>query len=222
MNVRHFPASCGSQANTAILMLPGALQQPSDFMDAGFTTAIHGRNLAIDLHVASFGSDVIADVTSTASLQQIDAFLVQPAKAANYSTIWLAGISMGALMALAYADYRPRQVQRLCLFSPYPGNRLLQREIADAGGLAAWHPSDDENLDAEQRMWRRIQSPWIDGPMHLAYGSDDRFADGLQQMTQALPAATLDIVPGGHDWPTWSKLWSNFLDHNFAVAKVQV
>ena len=31
-------------------------------------------------------------------------------------------------------------------------------------------------------------------------------------MVQALPAHAVDVVPGGHDWATWSTLWSRFLD----------
>lgn len=212
MHARYYPADFDVQARTVLIMLPGAMQQPGDFIDAGFVRAVKSRGVPLDLHLASFDIETIADVTSTMTLQQIDITLIQPAIRAGYARIWLGGISMGALMALAYTDYRPGKVQALCLVSPYPGNRLLLREIAAAGGLDEWRAKNDPDLDAEQRMWRRLQTRVGLDNVHLGYGSGDRFFDGLQQLALALPNAAVDVIAGGHDWPTWEKLWCNFLD----------
>lgn len=221
MRVLHYPADPLVRANTGLLMIPGAMQQPDDFIEAGFVRAIQHRRLPLDLHLASFEVEAVADITSTATLQQIQDGLIQPAISAGYTRIWLAGISMGALLALAHTDYYPGKVQGLCLLSPYPGNRLLQREIADAGGLDAWHSGEDSALatefDAERRMWRCLQQRRIAGNAYFGYGSDDRFFEGLQQMAQNFPAATIDVIAGGHDWPTWEKLWCNFLDKTFTM-----
>jgi hypothetical protein len=51
--------------------------------------------------------------------------------------------------------------------------------------------------------------------LYLGYGRDDRFAQGLDLMTQALPPATVQVIEGGHDWSTWSALWERFLDLGF-------
>jgi hypothetical protein len=29
-----------------------------------------------------------------------------------------------------------------------------------------------------------------------------------------LPAQRVDLIAGAHDWPSWRKLWNNFLDRN--------
>jgi hypothetical protein len=31
-------------------------------------------------------------------------------------------------------------------------------------------------------------------------------------LAQSLPADSVAIIDGGHDWPTWTRLWENFLD----------
>lgn len=225
MQVQRHPANFDVQANTVLLMLPGAMQQPTDFIDGGFLRAIQRRGLSLDLHLASFDVEIIGDITSTDTLQQIDVTLIQPAREAGYQNIWLAGISMGALLALAYVDYMdhlPHQVQHLCLLSPYPGNRLLLREIAEAGGLTQWRAEANVNLDAESRMWRCLQHVGSLDDIHLGYGSNDRFFDGLQQITRALPNAAIDIVDGSHDWLTWETLWCNFLDRTFPMKSARL
>jgi hypothetical protein len=47
------------------------------------------------------------------------------------------------------------------------------------------------------------------------YGHDDRFAASHRLMAAALAPASVDVVPGGHDWPAWRRLWENFLDTRF-------
>jgi enterochelin esterase-like enzyme len=48
--------------------------------------------------------------------------------------------------------------------------------------------------------------------LYLGYGREDRFAQGLDLMAQALPPAAVQVIEGGHDWSTWSVLWERFLD----------
>jgi hypothetical protein len=31
-------------------------------------------------------------------------------------------------------------------------------------------------------------------------------------MAAAVETGSVDIVPGGHEWPAWLRLWENFLD----------
>src|SRR6185437_1448759 len=52
-------------------------------------------------------------------------------------------------------------------------------------------------------------------PLHLGFGQDDRFAYSHRLMAAALDSASIDIVPGGHDWQAWRQLWENFLDKRF-------
>jgi hypothetical protein len=54
--------------------------------------------------------------------------------------------------------------------------------------------------------------------VHLGYGRADRFADTLNLMVEMLPATSVDVVEGGHDWAAWTTLWGNFLDRQFGDA----
>ena len=89
-------------------------------------------------------------------------------------------------------------------------------EIARAPGLAAWQPGELAETDEERRIWRFIKTHAAQPmPVYLGYGHEDRFAGAHELMARALPAAAVDIVPGGHGWQAWSSLWENFLDVTF-------
>ena len=52
------------------------------------------------------------------------------------------------------------------------------------------------------------------GPeLYLGYGSDDRLARTGTLLADALPKERVFIRPGRHDWRTWRRLFSEFLDH---------
>jgi pimeloyl-ACP methyl ester carboxylesterase len=227
MRVLHDSAHADRRARSLVIMLPGALQQTEDFVQAGFIDAVRKRGLSVDMALVDLGIEYISDTINGSGLQRIDAELVQPGRLQCYDAIWLGGISIGGLIAAAYANFHPGQLDGLCLLSPYPGNRMLLREIAAAGGLDRW-PADagtvaDTGQDAERAMWRWLQArhqtrgqqacEQTGGErVHLGYGRQDRFAPSLQLVADALAGQQIDAIPGDHDWPTWQKLWENFLD----------
>lgn len=215
MRILHDFAHTDRPAKSLVILLPGALQQPEDFVAAGFIAALRQRRLPIDLTLVDLGIDYIGETTNGSTLQRIDTELMQAARRQHYHDIWLGGISIGGLIAIAYADRYPGRVDGLCLLSPYPGNRMLLREIEAAGGLDQWPADAIEDEDAERRMWRWLQTRKEQACIHLGYGSQDRFAPGLEQVAAALATQHVDTIPGGHDWPTWAKLWENFLDQTF-------
>lgn len=219
--MRHIVALAqqGRQADTLIIMLPGAYQQPEDFINEGFVDAVRERKLAVDLILAelSFG-----DIADQSALPKIHDSLVEPALAAGYQNIWLAGISIGGYVAMAYADHYPDQLAGLLLLAPYPGNRLTTAEIAYAGGIQTWNPDTIPDEDTERGNWYWLKNNANAGKMdicqtevHLGYGEDDRFAESHCMMAQALPPRHVDKIPGDHVWPVWQQLWHNFLDKRF-------
>jgi enterochelin esterase-like enzyme len=119
-------------------------------------------------------------------------------------------------MALDYAALNPGDLHGVCLLSPYLGNRMLLAEIAGAPDLAAWNPGQLAEIDEERRIWRFIQGQRGQvRHFHLGYGREDRFAEAHRLLARELPPSAVDVVPGGHDWRTWTKLWENFLDSTF-------
>ena len=67
--------------------------------------------------------------------------------------------------------------------------------------------------DADHALWLWLSSKPADAPtLHLGYGREDRFSEGHRLLAQTLPPAQVQVVAGGHDWPAWRVLWSNWLD----------
>jgi pimeloyl-ACP methyl ester carboxylesterase len=206
------PALSTAAAPTCMVWLPGAYHGAQDFLTAGFGEAVRTRRIGLDI---VFVDLELTHVGDRSALQRLRSDLVLPARAAGVS-IWLGGISLGGLFALDYAASYPDDLDGLCLLAPYLGNRILNAEIADAGGLAAWQPGELAETDEERRIWRYIKSRRAHSrPLYLGFGQGDRFAAAHAQLAATLPADSVDAIAGGHEWPTWFRLWENFLDSRF-------
>jgi pimeloyl-ACP methyl ester carboxylesterase len=192
--------------------LPGAYHTAQDFLTAGFGEAVSTRQLDLDLIFVDLQMSHVAD---RSPLERLRSEIVLPARAAGVS-IWLSGISLGGLFALDYAATYPGEVDGICLFAPYLGNRILTSEIAEAPGLAAWQPGVLAETDEERRIWSHIKTRGADSrPLYLGFGQGDRFSAAHELLAATLPSDAVDRIAGGHDWPTWSRLWENFLDSRF-------
>jgi pimeloyl-ACP methyl ester carboxylesterase len=204
------PARQDRIAQTRMVWLPGAFDTPADFVQAGFDATVAGRGVELDLQFVDLALDHLGD---RSAIEQLARDIVRPAREAGCRAVWLGGISLGGSFVLDYAATNAGPWDGLCLLAPYPGNRLLLGEIARAGCLAAWQPGPLAESDEERRIWRFIQARGAQPPpLFLGYGREDRFAQGLDLMAQALPPAAVQVIEGGHDWFTWSRLWERFLD----------
>jgi pimeloyl-ACP methyl ester carboxylesterase len=199
----------GRMAPVRILMLPPAYAVAADFLTAGFGAAVRGRGLAIDLVFADLEARHLTDGSLTGQVWD----LLGPGR--GRARVWLGGISLGGYVALAAAQADPGALAGLCLLAPYLGSHIVTDEVARAG-LAAWEPGTLAAEDDERRLWRFIKARPAGLAIHLGLGREDRFAARHRVLAQALPSAEVDTIAGGHDWPTWHRLWENFLDARFA------
>jgi pimeloyl-ACP methyl ester carboxylesterase len=200
----------GIMAPMRIALLPGAYQEPEDFRREGFADAVRKRRLPIDLE---FVAPDLAHLLDRRALDSLHQDVVAPARAAGCRSVWLGGVSLGGFIALAYAERRPKALDGLCLLAPYLGNRMVTGEVARAGGVRMWRPGVVAADEEERRIWALIQRlPEHHFAVHLGLGRQDRFGHGHALFAAALPATALDVVEGGHDWPTWRHLWDRFLD----------
>ena len=183
---------------------------PEDYEKAGVFAAVSQRQLAPD--IAAVDLDLAAS-TGGRALPALQAEMLEPARQQGYEKIWLGGISLGGLLALCHNADTPGSVDGLCLIAPYPGSRLTTNAIARAAGLAEWPATPDQLSDPEFRMWRWLQKPPPGFPAFVGYGTEDRFASGMQQIAECFPPAARHALPGDHDWPVWQALWERFLDH---------
>jgi pimeloyl-ACP methyl ester carboxylesterase len=206
------PSLCSAAAPTRMVWLPGAYHTAQDFLTAGFAQAARRRGAPLDLIFVDLGLEHLGD---RSALQRLRSELVLPARAAGVS-LWLGGISLGGLFALDYAASYPDELDGLCLLAPYLGNRMLTAEIAQAPGLAAWQPGELAETDEERRIWRYIKNRGADSrPLYLGFGDADRFSVAHELLAAALPADSVDVIAGDHQWSTWVRLWENFLDSRF-------
>jgi len=213
LRVRSFfvPAAAAT-APTRMAWLPGACHAAHDFVAAGFAAAVRARCAALDLVFVDLELDHVGD---RSAMQQLRSDVVLPARAAGVS-IWLGGISFGGLFALDYAASFPGDLDGLCLLAPYLGSRILTQEIRQAPGLKRWQPGELAESDEEHRIWRYIKTRDSGSrPLYLGFGKEDRFSAAHQLLAATLPAKAVNVIAGGHEWPTWTKLWENFLDSRF-------
>jgi hypothetical protein len=204
------PAVPGERAPLQMIWLPGAYHLAQQFMDEGFAQAVAARRIAMDL---TFVDVEMRHLEDREVFERLRGEIVLPA-GEQQRQVWLAGISLGGLIALDYWSCWPQDLQGICVLAPYLGNRMLIKEIT-AQGLAAWHCGALAPGDTERRIWRDLKLRHGSQPLHLGYGRQDRFAASLALLAGALPSESVDCVEGGHDWPTWTKLWENFLDSQF-------
>jgi pimeloyl-ACP methyl ester carboxylesterase len=209
----------GTVAPTRVLLLPGAYATPEDFLREGFLRAARERRLPVDLVFVELKLQHLTDRTI---LRRLRHEIVLPARALGCRSIWLGGISLGGFIAMAYASRFTHEIDGLCLLAPYLGNHMVIREIERANGVDGWTPGDLAEDDDERRIWRFIKEQrHRTSPLHLGFGSEDRFADSHRLMAAALASDNVDVVPGGHEWPAWRRLWENFLDKRFAANRAR-
>ncbi len=208
------PARPGIAAATCAVLLPPAYARPADFLAAGFASAVRARALEIDLVLPQLE---IRQVTERSAVPQLHALLAS-VRARGCRSVWIGGISLGGLVALACAERHREAVDGVVVFAPYLGSHLVTGEIVRAGGLGAWQPGEPVTDDDERRIWRFLQRGAGGLPVRLGFGAQDRFAHSHRLLAQALAPACVDIIPGGHDWPTWARLWENFLATGSATS----
>jgi pimeloyl-ACP methyl ester carboxylesterase len=203
----------GTFAPTRVALLPGAYHGPDDFVRAGFVTSLRARQLPVDLVLVDLGFEHLSDCSV---LPRLHAAVVEPARAAGCRRLWLAGISLGGFVALNYAAHYPGQLAGMCLIAPYLGNRMITGEIRHSGGVQHWQPGLLAEHDDERTVWSLIKSLPPTPVLFLGYGRSDRFASDHRLLASVLPAAAVEVIDGGHDWPVWGQLWDRFLDRRFA------
>jgi S-formylglutathione hydrolase FrmB len=118
-------------------------------------------------------------------------------------------ISLGGLGALALAQDHPDGVSGALAVAPCLGEPELVRSIESAGGLARWPGAAARDLEGLW-SWLHATGDASRPPLWLAYGDADRYAYGHRLLAAALPPDRVRVAHGGHDWPTWQRLWAGF------------
>ena len=199
-------------SSTLIVLLPGIGDRPETFQQEGFVKATRDRNINADLVAvrAHFGYYQERKI-----IERLHQDVILPAREKGYRHIWLVGISLGGWGSVLYAQQYQKAISGMLLLAPFLGERKVFDEIRAAGGLDAWrpatvHPEDDQRLGlAWLADFKQAEASL---KLHLGYGASDRFSKSNALIGARLPADQVQVIPGGHDWRTWLKLWQGFLD----------
>jgi len=219
MPTRLIRSPCGAPAQVLLVMLPGRGMSLDELEQQGFPAAVFAAGLAVDVLLVDAHAGYYKD---RSILERLRLDVIAPARAAGKTSIWLAGISLGGLGALLYADAHPGDIDGVLVLAPYLGELDTAAAVARAGGLSQWRapeampgplPDDAIGLQA----WRSAQGlvrPAASAPrppVFLGWGLSDRFAPAEQVLAEALPKARVFTAPGGHDWDPWLGLWRRML-----------
>lgn len=218
MELLHFDDTGPFAAPTLVVMLPGAYSAPDEFVQEGFVSSLRERQAHADVVIAGATLDHYIEGRV---LDRLRDEVIAPARARGVQQVWLLGISLGGLFAMAYAARHAGDVTGVLTLAPYLGRRTLWAEVVRAGGPAAWaaarQPQPDDLL--EHDVWAWIGRGQAAPLLHLGYGRDDRFVDAHRLLAEQLPAGRVFDLPGGHDWPVWRALWRQWLSRGLIPAR---
>lgn len=215
LNVIHDAAPARAADNVTVVMLPGATDRAQDLVEQGFVRAVRARGVAADVAVVDVHFDHYLETSVVARLEQD---VIAPALSSGHARIWLMGISLGGMGAMAYAREHAADIEGMILLAPFLGTRGLIAEITRAGGLLKWQPGNVAPEDGERRLLAWLRRYRADDPalprIYLGYGTEDRYAPASMMLAGQLPARQVVTLQGGHDWTTWLELWERLLDGN--------
>lgn len=200
LRVTRFAAGA-SGSRPLVVFLPGRWDSAGDFRRQGLLRALEQAGWsaevwAVDLEVRHFRDGRVAE-----RLQHDVLAAIPPDR---LFCTFLLGISMGGLAAIL-ADQATPAPWNLVLLSPYIGE--LPRDVPgpDGGSQPRW----------EERIFREVERWAADRPLTarvwLGFGSGDRLAPQQRWLAAHLPADQVAEVAGGHDWPTWRRLFALLL-----------
>jgi pimeloyl-ACP methyl ester carboxylesterase len=200
-----------ADAHCLVVFLPGRGDEPEDFVRHGFPAALQRAGsrcamLGVDSHLGYFEERSI--------VTRLQEDVIDPARARGQD-VWLVGISLGGLGALAYTREHPDAVKGLVLLSPYLGEDDVIQAVQAAGGLAAWSPQGASGARDSRDLWMFLQRLGQPGsnlpPVWLGYGRSDRFAGPDGMLAAVLPAGRVVTLGGHHTWRTWRRLWEKVI-----------
>jgi pimeloyl-ACP methyl ester carboxylesterase len=190
-----------------LVMLPGAFFKPGDFADHGFLEALRRQDSEVDAIVAHLPAEHYLEGDAASWLH---AEIIGPAVECGQRRLWLLGISLGAMGALLYSQAHPEVIEGMVLLAPFVGSSGLVAAVAEAGGLAAWTPGPISSFDVEVGLMAGLKAQ-LPRSLYVGYGTADRFAAGARLLAAHLPPDRVFATDGGHDWPTWERLWKDII-----------
>lgn len=198
-----------------IVFLRGLGGSHHTFEEEGLVADIRARELPFDMaapnaHIGYYGFRNL--------ITRLKQDVIAPAQTRGCKKIWLVGVSMGGLGAMLYFMEHPEDIAGVYLISPYLGSDLFFAEIEAAGGVRRWNPGFyNPDIDWQRMLWHWMKKTIADHPdkiVYLGYGVNDPYISGQQLLATLLPPNRVNVIDGGHDFPTLKALWKIFLEND--------
>lgn len=208
----------GARAQCLVVFLPGGGDHANSFDKNGFVAEVQRRHYSIDIVAADA---IMGHYTRGIFTERLARDVVSPRVRRGYRELWLIGPSLGGFGTLLYARQRPAgEVSGVFALAPFLGaDAKLFQQLEQAGGLRKWSAPRRSELQGDNypwELWRWLQALTEHrerGPeLYLGYGEQDGLARSDHYLADALPKERVFVTHGGHDWVTWRKLFSAFLD----------
>lgn len=207
-----FPYRAGRKVDRLLVLIHGRGDNPRSFAEHGFLEELAKRAMPIDVVAVYAHPGYYAERNLAERLHEDVVF---PKRQEGYREIYVLGVSRGGLGALAFARRYANEPDGLILLAPFLGPSFYVKEIDQAGGLVSWRPNPP--VEDIERIWQ-----WLQGygaaaerpPLYLSWGEQDGVVPQMKLLQQVLPEDRVHSRPGGHDWKTWRRLFSDLLDRD--------
>jgi len=205
-------------AETLFILLPGMGSRADDFIEKGFLGQLEQSGVRAD---AVLVDAYLGYYLKRTVITRLHEDVVLPAIQRGYRNVWMVGISMGGFGTILYMREHPQVLKGAILLAPFLGEEKIVREIREAGGLLHWRPRvppDEEHY--QEMLWEWLKT--YGRPDHglpkllLGFGEKDPFFEANSLLARMLPEDQVFVLPGGHDWPTWNKLFTLILAKQFS------
>ena len=200
----HAVAQPGLSAGLLVL-LPGLRDRPGDFLKHAFVQDVptSWRVVAADAHLGYYRNRTLP------ARLEADVITPQPVR----GPLALAGISLGGMGSVLYfCETRDPTLTTLVLLSPFLGDEDIIEQLSSHESLKHWQADPEVGRQFERKLWRcLIDTPWNTGQaprLWLAFGTEDDLRPGHELLASLLDDEHVERVAGGHDWPTWRRLWA--------------
>ncbi|TVR92753.1 MAG: alpha/beta hydrolase [Wenzhouxiangellaceae bacterium] len=203
-----YPASAEGQAETLLILLPGARDRGDGFYQEGVIELIRAQRpdwdlVTVDAHLGYYRERSFVD--------RLGEDIVRPALASGYRELWLSGPSLGGFGSLLYLCLGDADaVSGVIVLAPFLGGGGILRDIERAGGPMDWVPGG-AGRDFERELWACLRDG-VDADIWLGWGRSDRMGRGNQLLAELLPEERILVIEGGHRWSTWRELWLELLE----------
>jgi len=204
-----------------VVLLPTMGGKGSHYETQGFLDEVWERGFEASMEVVDVKPSLYL---GNRIVELLKTEVIEPAKTEGFEEFYFVGISLGGHGVLLYATEYPEDVDGIVILAPFISGDTASEAIDQAGGLETWEDCPFLAWTHACNLWKSLRV-YVSDPRNqrkvvLGFGTEDIFFDQCRILAEVLLPEQVFTVPGGHDWPTWKKLFIKAADY-FRELKIQ-